>query len=159
MLNINVPHDIYYFALAFLMVFFMLALVPAPDRRELFGLSLLWGFGGNLIFVAVFGGLLNLFHWQETPFTFLGSPFVLNLAWSPAIMIYLYFKPEKKSLFWLYLVSFSLVSAGLDAVFNQLGSLVYIAWHPAARFAVAVVWLLAANIHFNYLAKNKITLF
>lgn len=140
------------------MVFFMLVLVPGPDRRELFGLSLLWGFGGDIAFVNV-SRFLNLFRWQETAFTFLGAPFLIALAWAPALLIYFYFKPEKKSMFWLYLLTFSMISAGLDVVFNQLGSLVYLTWHPAARFAVAVIWLLAANIHFNYLTKKKVTLF
>lgn len=110
------------------------------------------------IFVIVLGKLLSLFSWQQTAFSFLNSPFLLNLAWVPAVMLYLYFLPEANVLFWLYLFTFALVSAGLDSVFNQLGTLQYINWGPTARFIVAIVWLLGVTLHYNYVSKKKFTL-
>ncbi len=155
MLNIQFPYDLHYFGFGLMMFLFMVILVPREGIRRLFGISFVWGYLGSFIFIVTFSGLLNLFKWQETPFTFIGSPVILNLAWAPAILIYLYFMPKTKHLFWLYVLTFSLVSAGLDAVFNQLGTLQYNFWGPPARFVVAVAWLLGATFHFNYLDANE----
>ncbi|MBS4030063.1 MAG: hypothetical protein KGZ63_01380 [Clostridiales bacterium] len=159
MFQIQTPHDIYYFALALLMSLFMIILIPRDDIKRLFGVSFVWGYFGSFVFVIALGGLLQLFSWQQTAFTFLNSPFLLNLAWVPAVMLYLYFLPKANVLFWLYLVTFSLVSAGLDSIFNQLGTLQYINWSPVARFFVAIVWFLGATLHLNYLSKKKITIY
>jgi hypothetical protein len=155
MLNIQLPHDFYYFGFGLVMLLFMVVLIPREGIKKLFGLSFVWGYLGSIVFVMVFSGLLNLFKWQETAFSFMGSPFILNLAWAPAILIYLYFLPKTKHLFWLYLVTFSLVSAGIDVIFYQLETLQYISWGPLARFIVAIVWFLGATLHFNYLTEEN----
>ncbi len=155
MFDVQLPHDIYYLVFALMLFLFMVILVPREGIKKLFVLSFIWGFLGSLIFVLVFSSLLNLFRWEETAFSFFSSPFLLNLAWAPAILIYLYFLPEKiKHLFWLYLLTFSLVSAGLDSLFYQLGTLQYISWGPLERFLAAVVWLLGAAFHYHRLGKN-----
>ncbi|MCR3923003.1 MAG: hypothetical protein NUK65_10900, partial [Firmicutes bacterium] len=159
MFQFQIPHDIYYFTFTFLMALFMIILIPREDIKRLFGISFVWGYFGSLVFVITLGRLMSLFSWQETAFTFLNSPFLLNLAWVPALMLYLYFLPKEKVLFWLYLLTFALVSAGLDSIFNQLGTLQYISWNPFARFIVAIVWLLSTTLHFKYLSKKKITIY
>ncbi len=155
LLNIQLPHDIYYFGFGLMMFLFMAILIPREAIRKLFALSLIWGYLGSLIFVVVFTRLLNLFQWEETAFSFAGSPFILNLAWAPALLIYFYFLPKQKHLFWLYLVTFSLVSAGIDVIFNQLGTLQYIFWGPLGRAIVAIIWFLGATFHLNYLTERE----
>lgn len=158
MFNIQIPHDFYYIAFALGMVVFMVIFIPRSDIKELFPLSFVWGYLGSFLFVITFSGLLSYFRWQATPFTFISSPLILNLSWIPALMIYLYFLPKEKHLFWLYLLTFSLVSAGIDSVFHQLGTLRYIFWGPMGRFIVAVLWFLGVTVHFNYLTKKKLKL-
>lgn len=159
MFNFNIPHDIYYIAFALLLAFFMIVLIPNGERRHLLGFSLIWGYLGSFIFVEIFGVFLNMFEWQTSPFTFGGSPLLLNLAWAPALMIYLYFLPKEKHMFWLYLVTLSLVSAGIDSSFNKLGSLEYNQWSPVWRFIVAIVWFLAATLHYNYVTRGKASIY
>ncbi|HEY8464058.1 MAG TPA: hypothetical protein VIM29_08595 [Bacillota bacterium] len=131
------------------MTFFALSLIPRKTIRKLFGYSLVWGYLGSIVFIKIFDhGLLNFFHWVEAdPLVFIESPFLINLAWVPAIMIYLYFIPKPRHLFYLYFLSVCLVSAGLDEIFHQLGLLRYIFWNPFARFIVAVIWLYGATWH------------
>lgn len=157
MLDIQFPHDIYYIGFGLIMFLLVVSLVPREGIRRLFGISIIWGYLGSFVFIAFFSSLLNLFAWQETAFTFFGSPIIINLAWALALLIYLYFLPKSKHLFWLYLLTFSLISVGLDTVFNQLGILQYISWGLTARFAVSVAWFLGASFHLNYISKSDNT--
>lgn len=43
MIQIQTPHDIYYFAFALLMSLFMIILIPRDDIKRLFGVSFVWG--------------------------------------------------------------------------------------------------------------------
>jgi len=148
--------DYYYIGFALLMAALVLALIPRTAIRKLFGFSLVWGYLGSFSFVNFLGeGILNLFSWNEAdPFIFIKTPFLLNLAWAPAVMIYLYFVPKPKHLFYLYFLSFTLISAGLDEVFHRLGLLRYIFWNPFFRFIVAFLWLYGVTWH-----AEKINLF
>lgn len=149
--------DFYYIGFALLMGGLALIVIPRKTIRHLFGFSLVWGYLGSLFFIIVFGGgLFKLFYWRfSEPFTFFQSPFLLNLAWVPAIMIYIYFLPKIKHLHLLFLFSFALVSAGLDEMFHRMGLLEYIHWHPFWRFIIAVVWLLGATIHYNRIIADN----
>lgn len=159
----NFPKNLYYVGFSSLMAALAIILIPRKAIHKIFGFSLVWGYLGSLFFVKTFDQGLNLFHWEAAnPFIFFKSPFLLNLAWVPAIMIYLYFIPKPKHLFYLYVFSFCLVSAGLDEVFNRIGVLTYIFWNPFLRFLVAFLWLYGATWHaqkigiFEDLEKEKV---
>lgn len=146
----GLPFMAFYIIFAFVLLFVSLFLVPKKYFKLYFYDSLLWGFVISIIFTST-SSYLGLFKYQYLgPFSVLGSPLWLDLAWSPTVMIFLYFLPPKKmgKRFWVYLLSFSLLSMSLDVVFNGLGLLRYIFWSPMARFVVAFAWFyLVAKYH------------
>jgi hypothetical protein len=146
----GLPLMVLYMVFAFSLLFISLFFVPKKYFKLYFYDSLLWGFIVSLLSESAFTYLGLLKYLYMGPFNVLGSPLLLNLAWSPTIMIFLYFLPPKnrKSKFWIYLLSFSLLSASMDTVFNGLGLLRYLFWSPVARFAVAFIWFyLTAKYH------------
>ena len=152
-----IPLVLYYPFLAFTLFGMAVAIIPQPDIKRLFLESLAWGL--TLSFVAEAAlTVLGFFRYRYAgPFSALGSPIWLNFAWSPAIMVFLYFKPEmkKKIRFVIYLLSFSLLSAVLDVVLHKLGLLAYYHWSPIARFFLAMAWFYAAAfVHERYLAHS-----
>lgn len=152
---INIPHDIYYVVFAAFMALAMIILVPRSDIKQLFAFCLIWGSVGSFLLIKIFSpGVLNLFRWEETAFSFWSSPLVINLAWAPAFVLFLHFRPKPRHLFALYLLTFSLVSTAIDRVFNQLGSLEYIMWNPIARFIVSLIWFSGAALHYYYLVEG-----
>ncbi len=156
MFNLKIPHDVYYMVFAIIMAVFMLTLIPRKEIKNLFGLCIFWGYFVSFVFIQLFApSLFDLFVWEQTAFTFLGSPLLINISWVPAMMIFLYFKPETKHLYWLYILSLSFISGGIDSVFEQLGILHYIYWSPIARSVVALVWFLAATCHYNYVYHGE----
>ncbi|MGE5551217.1 MAG: hypothetical protein ACM3ZC_11930 [Bacteroidota bacterium] len=152
-----IPLILYYPFLAFVLLAIALATIPRHGIKRLFLESLSWGFLLSFIFVASMTGLGFFRYRYAGPFTALGSPIWLNLAWSPTIMAYLYFKPEMKQTirFLLYLLSFGLLSAFLDTVLNKLGLLLYYRWSPVARFFVSLAWFYAAaSVHERYMVRD-----
>lgn len=156
----QMPVEIYYPALAFVLWGLVLSLIPKAEIKRLFWLSLIWGYLGSKGFIIVFSGLLNLFQWKHAmPFVFLGAPHWLVLGWIFAIMLFLYFLPKTREwyVFALYVLAFSLSSAALDKIYNQAGLLEYIHWSPWYRFLIAMTWFYGAARHHDYLvAKGKL---
>ena len=150
------PHVIYYPFIAFTLLVISVVVIPRKGLRRLFLESLFWGLVLSFCFDAAMGAL-NIYHYRHMgAFAVLRAPIWINLAWSPAIMVYLFFKPPMKAAvaFWVYLLSFSLISAMLDDVLHKLGLLQYVHWSPLARLAVAVGWFYAAAlVHEKYAPK------
>lgn len=157
---LGIPPEAWYPMFAFALFLIALAFIPRKHMRMLFLESLVWGFFASLVYLAS-GSALGLFHYRRAgPFAFLGSPIWLNLAWIPAILIFLYFKPPMKKpiLFWSYLLLFSLMSAMVDTSFLHLGVLEHFHWSPAATSLVAVFWYLGASIvNERYIQHDDVT--
>ncbi|TCL76406.1 hypothetical protein EDC14_1002165 [Hydrogenispora ethanolica] len=70
-----------------------------------------------------------------------------------ATMIYFYFLPKQKEWYVLplYIAMFSFISAALDAVYHQMGLLVYFHWNPFLRFLAALGWFSLATVHYRKL--------
>lgn len=150
----DIPIELYYPALTFLLWFLVLSLVPKEQVRKLFWLSLLWGYLGSKAFAFLVGDIFHLFAWKHAmPFKFLGAPHWLVMGWIFAIMLYLYFMPKTKEwyAFPAYLFAFSLASAALDQIYHNLGLLEYIHWNPFWRFLVALGWFYGVARHYQYL--------
>ena len=144
---------LYYPLLAFILLGFALLVIPRREFRQLFPEGLAWGFLPSFVFVLIMHGLGFFRYRHAGAFSYLGVPVWLTMAWAPAIMVFLYFKPrvERHLEFGVYAASFSLLSAILDAVLHQLGLLVYYRWSPLARFLVTLVlFYVAGYVHQKY---------
>ena len=144
----GLPLLLYYPGLAFILLAIAVIAIPKAGIKRLFLESLLWGFILSFL-VAVLARALNIFHYVDYgPFALLGSPVWLNFAWSPSIMVFLYFKPRisKTFLFWSYLLGFSLMSAALNESLFRLGLLIHVHWSSWARFLLAAGWFYAAAL-------------
>ncbi len=144
---LGIPQMTWWYPLiAFILLGVALLTVSRKDVQGLFFESLMWGFVLSLAIGATLTALHLYRYEHQGPFSFLGVPAWLVLAWSPAIMIFLYNKPRgnKPLRFWSYILAFSLLSAMLDAVLHRMGLLTYIHWSPLARFCMAAVWFWAA---------------
>ncbi len=145
---LGIPLLAYYPALAFTLLGVAVLVVPRAAIKRLFPESLLFGVMLSFVF-AVLTRALGLMHYVHYgPFALLGSPVWLNLAWSPAIMMFLYFKPPIRTgfLFWAYLLTFSLLSAMLNEALHRLGLLVQPHWSSLGRFMVSAFWFYAAAL-------------
>ena len=148
----------WYPIIALVLLAVALLTIAGRDIEDLFYESLMWGFVLSLAFGAALTALRIFRYEHQGPFTFLGAPVWLALAWSPTIMVFLHFKPlvAKPLRFWSYILAFSLLSAMLDAVMHGMGLLAYIHWSPLARFGVAVAWFwAAAYVHERRFVKGS----
>ncbi|MGE5598658.1 MAG: hypothetical protein ACM3XS_04700 [Bacteroidota bacterium] len=145
---LGLPLLMYYPALAIILLGIALAAIPRAEIKRLFIESLLWGTGFSFIFTVAMR-VLGIFRYEHLgPFQLLGSPIWLNLAWSPAILIFLFFRPPMRRafLFWGYLLTFCLVSAMLNEVLSRLGLLRQYHWSSPAQFLSAAIWFLGAAL-------------
>ena len=157
---LDLPLVLWYPFLAFILLAIVILTMPKKKIKELFFESLAWGLLASFIFSVVIDKLHLLDHVYHGPFSLLGSPIWFNLAWSPAIMLYLYNKPpmRKTIQFWIYLLSFSLMGAMLDQAFHGLGLIKYYHWSPLVRFFVGVIWFYgAAVVNEKYMDRQKRT--
>lgn len=146
-----IPVEVYYPLCAVFFFILLLVLVPKNQFKTLFWHGLVWGFFAGYVFAWIFGTGLNLLEYRfAEPFKTFGVCIWLSLAWTPAIMIYLYYLPSNRSkyAFPLYLSIFALASASLDDVFHGAGLLKYNFWNPFLRFTVAVFWFWGAAAHY-----------
>jgi hypothetical protein len=129
-----------------------LILIPKEKYKSLFWYGLIWGCLVGHIFGWIFGLGLHCYEYQQGgPFMPFHTNFWLNFAWVPAIIIYLYYLPSSNLpyVYPLYLLTFSLASAGLDEIFHEAKLLIYYHWNPFFRFIIAVLWFWGAKVHYK----------
>jgi hypothetical protein len=143
----RIPVDIWYVVFAFIVLGLSFIFVPRKNYRSLFYEGMIFGTLFSWVIISLLTAL-KLFHYRiYGPFAFMNNPIWLNLAWAPAIIIFLYFKPPMRSLlpFWGYLLSFSFLSAAIDRVLHNMGLLEYLHWSPAYRFVFSLLWFFAVS--------------
>ena len=82
---------------------------------------------------------------------------LFDLGWTPAIMMFIYFLPNKKIgyAFYVYILTFSLINAVNDEVFHQIGLLEYIHWSAFIRFIISLPYFYLVAVHYlNLKAKS-----
>ena len=87
---LGIPILLYYPGLAFILLGIALLSIPKAEIKKLFGESLLWGLAFSFIFTVTMRALGAFRYAHMGSFQLLGSPIWLNLAWSPAILIFSY---------------------------------------------------------------------
>jgi hypothetical protein len=147
------PIQVGYIVFALLMYITMVILVPREKIRKLFWFSLLWGPTVDISLVWIFSAL-HLYKYQYLkPFDFLGAPIWNALAWIPAIVLFLYFLPDRKERYviWLYIATFSMVGVFVGAYYTEFGLVQDIHFHYVLRFPVWYLWFLAVLWHYRKL--------
>jgi hypothetical protein len=142
---------------ALLILTLTLLFVPRPTIKQLFWFSLLWGSTVDVLLILLFR-YLNLYHYLKlSPYDFFGAPMWLPLAWSPAIIIFIYFFPSRKEWYYsfFYLAAFSAIGLAIGMFFTQIGLLQEIHWNPLLRFPVQFLWFYGAIQHYRYLESPE----
>lgn len=140
----NLPKELYYPLLTAFLIGAMVILIPRRALKVLLPSALAFGAIGSLSFALIFSNLLNLYYYTDYGhFHLFQIPIWLTLGWAAAMAVFLYFLPldSGKIWYWIYLLTFSSLSAGLGIILNNLGLLHYVHWSPLARFFLALVWL------------------
>ena len=101
---------------------------------------------------------MNLFYYEQLePFNFLGAPMWIPLAWSPAIILLIYFFPDRKEWYYqaFYITAFSMVGVGVGLFFKQAGLIKEVHWNGFLRLPLHVVWFYGAVKHHRYLEATE----
>lgn len=152
-----IPRGLWHPIFSFIVLGITLILVPRTHVRRLFLVSLLWG----VLFSWVMTWLLirlGFFRFEySAPFVLAGVPIWKAFGWSPSTMLFLYFKPPLKRalLFAGYVITFSLISAMVDATFHGLGLIAYLRWSPFARFLLSILWAVALTFYCEVYIRQK----
>ncbi len=145
--------QIYYPLFAFFLFFLVLAFVPRAEIKKLFWFSLLWGSTVDSIIIFLMRRL-NLFHYIKLePFNLFGVPLWIPLAWSQAIILFIYFYPNRKEWYYnlFYIAFFAGAGVGIGFFFSQAGLIVNVRWNELFRFPIQFLWFYGALKHYQYL--------
>ncbi|WP_075366905.1 hypothetical protein [Desulfosporosinus metallidurans] len=140
-MNIDLPYFAYLLGFALGILFLMVVFIPRGEIQKLFWFSVLCGAGLNLsieyIFVHI--GLTRYEH--IIPFNFGVLPIWTVLAWAPAVMLFIYFLPQRKETYirWMYILLWSIFTWGVAVIFSNLGILVFIKGGPWIWFITGFV--------------------
>lgn len=152
-----IDNQIYYPLFAFLMLALVLVFVPRPEIKKLFWFSLLWGSTVETSLILLFRQLNFYYYVKLEPFNFLGAPLWIPMAWSPAIILFIYFYPNRKEWYYnlFYLVFFSGLGVGIGLFFTQAGLIKEVRWHEFLRFPFHLLWFYGALKHYQHLEKSS----
>ncbi|NLW55249.1 MAG: hypothetical protein GX050_01280 [Firmicutes bacterium] len=80
-------------------------------------------------------------------------PLWIPLAWSPAIILFLYFYPNRKEWYYnlFYIAFFAGAGVGIGLFFAQAGLIIEIHWNELYRFLIQFFWFYGALKHYQYL--------
>ena len=135
----------------------MVVFLDRKAIKALFWFGLIWGSVLTTVIIFVCDDIFNLVKYQHAyPFTIFRLPLLFDLAWTPAIVMFLHFLPKNgpKYARHAYIIVFSLINAANDEVFHQIGLLKYIHWTPFARFLISLPYFYWLAVHYANL-KSK----
>jgi hypothetical protein len=141
---------------ALLILSLTLLFVPRQEIKKLFWFSLLWGSTADIVLILLFRCLHLYQYLKLSPYDFFGAPMWLPLAWSPAVILYIYFFPARKEWYYIifYITAFAVIGTAIGMFFTQIGLLKEIHWHPLLRFPVQFIWFYGAMRHYRYLEST-----
>lgn len=152
------PIQLGYIIFAGLMFLLLITFVPRRRIQKLFWFSLLWGPMVNILMVWTFQAL-NLYHYEYLkPFEFLGTPIFNSLAWSPAIILFIHFLPERTERYVvpLYIALYSMLGTLIGAYFTEFGLVEEVHFHYVLRLPIWYLWFSATLWHYYKLFKPKV---
>jgi len=153
------PLILYYIAFPLGLLTLMVVFLNRKQIRSLFWFGMIWGSLLTTLLIFIFDDVLNLVKYQHAgPFTIFGLPLLFDLAWTPAIIMFVHFLPDKemKYAFYTYIVLFCLLNASNDEIFHQVGLLKYIHWSPIIRFLISLPYFYWVAIHYLNLRSKGV---
>lgn len=152
------PLVLYYIAFPLGLLILMVVFLDRRQIRSLFWFGLIWGSLLTTLLLFIFDDVFNLVKYQHArPFTIFGLPLLFDLAWTPAIIMFVHFLPDRKIryAFYTYILLFCILNASNDEVFHQIGLLKYVHWSPIVRFLISLPYFYWVAIHYlNLKAKG-----
>lgn len=151
------PLTLYYFAFPLTLLILLVFFLNRKEIKSLFWFGLIWGSVLTTVIILILGNVFHLVEYQHVyPFAILKLPLLFDLAWTPAVMMFVHFLPNPKTgyAYYIYIVVFALITAANDEVFHQIGLLTYIHWSPFVRFLISLPYFYWVAIHFTDL-KSK----
>lgn len=151
MLILKDPLVLYYFAFPILLLGLAIICLDRKTFKSLFWFGLIWGSVLTTLIIFISDNLLNLVKYHHAdPFTFFHLPVFFDLGWTPAIMMYLYFLPTKKTGygFYVYILTFCIINSINDELFHQIGLLEYIHWNAFIRFLISLPYFYFVAVHY-----------
>lgn len=151
------PLILYYFAFPIILLGLTIIFLNRKTIKSLFWFGLIWGSGLTTIIIFIADNLLNFVKYRHAdPFTFFHLPVFFNFGWTPAVMLFLHFLPDKKTGYgyYAYIVMFSIISAINDDLFHQVGLLEYIHWNAFIRFLISLPYFYFLAVHFLHLSSK-----
>lgn len=151
------PLILHYFAFPLILLTLMVIFLNRKEIRALFWFGLIWGSLLTTIIIFMISGVFNLVEYRHVyPFSILKLPLLFDLAWTPAIIMFVHFLPAKKTgyAYYTYLLVFAFINSANDEVFHQIGLLEYIHWSPVYRFLISLPYFYWVAVHYADL-KSK----
>ena len=139
----GLPVTLWYPTFAAIMFLITWTFVPRERVKCFFPYSIVFGVIPSWLFVLILQALGVFQYHHYGPFSLLGVPFLLCLAWSVAVIIFLHFLPPLKSgpLFhWGYITGISLIGAMVESMSSHIGIHEFIHWSSLARFITGFIW-------------------
>ncbi|HYH03010.1 MAG TPA: hypothetical protein VEC37_07920 [Bacillota bacterium] len=157
-MQLNEPYLYYYLTFALIMLFFSLVFIPKRKIQKLFWFGMLWGSILDFIVEHIYVFFhLTKYQYME-PFNIGALPLWTVLAWTPAIMLFIYLFPQHKAayLYWVYLTMWSTFITFVAVILNHLRLLIFINGGPWIWFVGGFIFLhLMSKYHQNLEASSK----
>lgn len=148
----KLPLEWYYLLMTALFLISTIILVPRRCWRNLFPFALIAGSFIEFCEIIIDDRLLGLYHYAGYgAFHVFNVPFGVIMAWNAAMLLFLYFLPDRRqhpTLWWMYLAASSLLTVSIELILNQLGIIIVFSslWGALPRAIISFVWLTAASL-------------
>jgi len=155
--DLNLPYLYYYLIFAFGLLFLVLAFIPKTGIQKLFWFGLVWGSGSDFIVEHIYC-FVHLTKYQHMePFNVGLLPLWTVLAWTPAIMLFVYTLPQRKEkyLTWIYILMWCIAVTCVAVILKQLDILVFVHGGPWIWFIGGFVFLNLQAKHYRYLQASS----
>ncbi|KUO75918.1 MAG: hypothetical protein APF81_01635 [Desulfosporosinus sp. BRH_c37] len=147
-MNLNLPYLYYYLIFSCGLLALALLFIPRSQIQRLFWMGMLCGSGVDFGFEYIYS-LLNLTRYQHIePFNIGMLSIWTVLAWTPTVMLFIYFLPKRKEPYiqWLYLIIWTVATSFVGILLSQLGLMVFVKAGPW-------LWLIVGFIFYYLIAK------
>ncbi|AFQ42525.1 hypothetical protein Desmer_0476 [Desulfosporosinus meridiei DSM 13257] len=156
-MKLNLPYLYYYLTFAFGLLFLILVFIPKQELRKLFWFGILWGSGLDFIVEHLYH-FVNLTRYQHAePFNVGILPLWTILAWAPAVMLFIYFLPQRREryIYWVYVIIWSSFICSVAVILKQIGLLVFINGGPWIWFIGSFVFLSLMSKYYQFLEATR----
>ncbi|TGE39678.1 hypothetical protein E4K67_01375 [Desulfosporosinus fructosivorans] len=157
-MRLDLPYLYYYLIFTFGLLFLILAFIPKLEIKKLFWFGLLWGSGLDFLVEYIYH-FVHLTKYQHmAPFNIGVLPLWTILAWTPAVMLFIYFLPQQREryIYWIYVIMWSTFISFVAMILRQLDILVFINGGPWIWFIGSFIFLSLMTKHYRSLeASNR----